>query len=176
MCSTHYQRWKKYGDTETVKSPPSPAKDWIRNNIKYEADECLKWPFYIDKNGYGCVHKMDGSGRLTTAANVICEAANGPRPSSRHECAHNCGKGNEGCVAPNHLRWALPEENQADRVEHGTSNRGEQQGASKLTQKEVLEIRRRAMRETQASLAREFLVGPDHISRIVNRKVWGWLP
>jgi len=50
---------------------------------------------------------------------------------------------------------------------------GERAPAAKLTADDVREIRRRAVGSSQRALSREFGVGPDQISRIINRKRWG---
>jgi AraC-like DNA-binding protein len=51
---------------------------------------------------------------------MLCEHANGPPPSPEHQAAHSCGRGRQGCVNPQHLRWATYIENQADIIKHGT--------------------------------------------------------
>lgn len=173
MCSTHYQRIKKYGDPNFVKYN-RPAKDFITKNANYSSNECLTWPFHIAKDGYGRV-SMPNNGHLTTASRLMCMTAHGNPPTDRHECAHSCGNGNKGCVNPRHLYWATPTQNQADRVIHGTSNRGTNQWKSKLTEKDVLEIRNLLGTETQTSIARRYNVDPSLISDIKRRKKWAWL-
>jgi hypothetical protein len=74
-----------------------------------------------------------------------------------------------------HLRWATPTENQNERVDHGTSNRGARQGQSKLTDSDILRIRTLASVHSQVELATMFDVGRDHISRILSGERWGWL-
>jgi hypothetical protein len=147
--------------------------DWLTAHASHECDDCLIWPFAIGADGYGRVHRPKGS--LTTASNLMCEMVHGPKPSQKHEAAHSCGMGNTGCVNPRHVYWATPKENHADKIKHGTTNRGEQQGASRLTEDDIRQIRSRSGTESQLSLAREFQVDPSHISKIVNRQAWGWL-
>jgi hypothetical protein len=106
---------------------------------------------------------------------MMCEAAHGPRPSPRHECAHSCGKGHEACVNQTHLRWATPEENQRERSLHGTSNRGERQWQSRLTEEDVRAIRDLALTSTNAAIAARFQIDPSHVSKIVSGSAWGWL-
>jgi hypothetical protein len=174
FCALHYQRWRRHGDPLVVNRPPSPAQDWIRDHVTHRDEGCLLWPFHIGSDGYARAHRP-GSGELTTAANLMCEAAHGPAPSPEHECAHSCGRGDQGCVHPQHLRWATPQENQQERVDHGTSNRGERQWQARLTADDVRAIRRLATTMTQAAIAKQFGVRPDHVSRIVRREKWAWL-
>lgn len=174
FCGMHYQRNKKYGNPHQTKTPESPAIDWIAANSSFSSDECLLWPFHIGKDGYGRVHQP-GSGRLTTASRLMCVVAHGPPPAKGYEAAHSCGKGHLACVNPIHLYWATTSRNHADKIEHGTTNRGERQGAAKLTEADVLEIRSLLGSLTQAEIARQFGVDPSHISDIKHGKKWGWL-
>jgi len=174
-CSLHYQRLRRHGDPEARPGVPRPALDWIEQHATHKGDDCLKWPFHIGKDGYGRIHDPSRGSVLTTASRFMLEQAKGPAPSEIHECAHSCGMGNQGCVNPNHLYWATPTENQADRVKHKTSNRGERQWQSRLTASNVLEIRRLVSTHTQTSLAKRFGVDPSTISNIKTGKHWSWL-
>jgi hypothetical protein len=98
-------------------------------HVSYQGEDCLTWPF--SRFGYGTIYGHKHAHR------VMCELAYGPAPSPRHQVAHSCGKGHEGCVNPRHLRWATPKENSADMVLHGTALRGERAINVKLTTPEV---------------------------------------
>lgn len=128
---------------------------------------CIEWPFAKTGAGYGAL-KVAG---ITVAAHrFVCELAHGEPPEGT-EVAHRCGR--PSCVNPQHLRWATPTENQSDRIEHGTTNRGERCGNSKLTITDVLAIRERYVGgEAQRTLASEFEVSQVTISNIVNRVSW----
>lgn len=173
FCSLHYQRVRKFGDPHEVRRTPSPAQDWLRAHVTHAGDDCLIWPFATGADGYGRAHRPK-RGSLTTASHLMCELAHGPRPSRIHEAAHSCGNGNKGCVNPRHVYWATPTENQRDRIEHGTSNRGTQQGASRLTDDDVRAIR--AATCSQADLAMRYGVDQSHINKIIHRRAWAWLP
>lgn len=54
---------------------------------------------------------------------AVLEAFVGPRPSSRHVGAHGPDNDRANCALKN-LRWALPEENEADKLAHGTQPKG----------------------------------------------------
>lgn len=174
MCSMHYQRYKKHGDPSRVDRTPSPAKDWINEHAAHNGSECLIWPFHIGVDGYGRVHR-ENDGPLTTASRMMCETVHGKAPSRKHEAAHSCGKGNRGCVNPRHLYWATPSENQMDRVWHGTSNRGERQHGSKLTENEVLEIRSLKGVMPRLEVAGRYGIDPTTVSHVWNVTRWVWL-
>lgn len=74
------------------------------------------------------------------------------------------------------LHWGTRAENVGpDRVRDGQSNRGERQGRHKLTEAQVLEIRRRrAEGEELLPLAEEFGVGFRTISAISLGQSWAW--
>lgn len=141
--------------------------------LGYEGDACLIWPGYRDKNGYARVndHKED---RL--AYRIVCRKTHGEPPTPKHETAHNCGRGNLGCVAKKHLRWATRSENQQDRVAHGTHLRGTRQPTAKLTEADVLAIRALKNVETVRVIAARFQVVHSSVVAIQNRKSWAWLP
>lgn len=107
-------RWDKHKKLDT------PHVLWIHNH---------------KKQGYqsACV---DSENRWVHA--LVCEAFHGLRPDGM-EVAHE-----DGIRAHNwsgNLSWKTPTQNQADRLRHGTDNRGEKQGASILNEEAVRNIR-----------------------------------
>lgn len=167
-CPTHYTRWRKHGDPLAVKYP-TPARDYYeREVLTYDGDECLTWPFsktaagYADINGQ-YVHRM------------LCEEANGPPPTPRHHAAHSCGHGHLACVTKRHLDWKTPKQNNADKLRHGTEQRGERHGQAKLTEPEVRAIRALKGTMLQKEIAGQFGIDPAYVGQIQRRECWGWL-
>lgn len=80
-----------------------------------QIDECIEWPYFRMKNGYGQVSDHQG---MHLAHRAVCVLAHGPAPFRKAQAAHSCG--NRGCVNPRHLRWASQEENDDDKRRHGT--------------------------------------------------------
>ena len=70
---------------------------------------CLIWPFARFPDGRA--HMRAGK-----PARIMCEMAHGPAPSDKHRRRPRCGKAHDGCVHPQHLRWATAKENAADKV------------------------------------------------------------
>lgn len=100
------------------------------------------------------------------------------------QCRHLNGDPQDNRL--DNLKWGTASTNQRDRIIHGTSNRGlsynrgENQGSHKLTEKQILEIRKfytiqsidGKRQYSQRKLALMFKVQQTTIKNIVNRKTW----
>jgi hypothetical protein len=98
---------------------------------------------------------------------LVLEAFIGKRPQGMEGC-HN-----DGNALNNHLtnlRWDTPKNNHADKVKHGTTNRGERCGTAKLTIDQVREIRKDD--RLQRIIAKEYGIAESMISRIKNGVRW----
>jgi hypothetical protein len=106
-----------------------------------------------------------GKGKLRPVHILVALAFRGPRPSPNHDAAHH-----DGNKLNNHwtnIFWKTRTENEADKVRHGTSNRGERNGQAKVTDSQAAEIATRARAgEKQADLAREFGLSGSAVSLI----------
>lgn len=151
------------------------------------ARRVVQWP---GRGGYRRV-MLSGSGRRA-AHNVhrlVLGAFVGPCPGGM-QCAHL-----DGDPANNNLEnlaWVTPAENCKQRDDHGTTARGARHGMtrqenkakvtgsrngnSRLTDRQVLEIRQLAVFGTaHASLAKRFGVREPAVWKIVNRRSWNHL-
>lgn len=139
-CQVHYYRRYYRGEFREIqrRSPGEPLK-FLLANVLYRDEQCLLWPFYLSPDGYGRV-TVDGKG--CGAHRAMCTFVHGPPPFAGAHAAHSCKNGRKGCVAPNHLRWATPSENEADKQLHGTSPSGERNWSAKLTNEQALSIYR----------------------------------
>lgn len=168
LCAAHYERKRRHGSPLVVIKPMAPRgvlAAWIKDHIQFQGEDCLAWPF--GRAGTGRPN-MGG----TSPTRRMCEAAHGPPPSSDHHAAHSCGKGHEGCISPRHLRWAMPAENEADKVLHGTAMRGEAHPARKLTESDVRIIRELAKTTSRKDLAAKFGVQAPAINKVVSGQNW----
>lgn len=160
----------RHGDPLTGSTSHGVPMKWLRNHLDHIGDECLIWPFARDGRGYGSISV---NRTISGAHRLMCEHRHGPPPTPKHEVAHSCGNGHLGCVNPSHLRWATSAENHADKLIHGTHNRGERNNQVKLSEADVRAIRTTSG-ITQSKIAERYGVGQQTISRIVGRKSWEW--
>lgn len=99
---------------------------------------------------------------------LVAEAFLGPRPSSRHVVAHADGTRDNNRLE--NLRWATYEENEADKLVHGTRARGEKIFGCRLTERDVVAIR--ASNETIDELAPIFGVDRSTIWKVRCNRIW----
>jgi len=168
MCNAHYLRWHRKGTTDGRALNGDPLR-YLRDHMW---DECPKWPFARNRDGRGLVRHCGGS-RLVHR--IVCEVVHGPQPSSKHEVAHDCGKGHLGCFGAACVQWKLPAENQMDRIRHGTSNRGRAQARSKLSEQKVRAIRRLKGHKPPEDIAVIYSVSKATVYDVWTRRSWGWL-
>lgn len=109
-------------------------------------------------------------GEKVKVAVLVLLAFVGPRPEGQRDSCHK--DGDKGNSAKSNLYWGSRADNVADSRAHGTIAAGKRNGSARLTEDDVLAIRRRAIRETGAALATEYQVSPATISNIVNRVNW----
>jgi hypothetical protein len=126
----------------------------------------------LNTKGRPCVGlTRDGKGRTLRVHCLVAAAFIGPRPEG-YEVCHNDGTRTNNHVS--NLRYDTPKANQADRVEHGTHNRGERHGMAKLSWSDVREIRAlyATGRYTQKELADRYDVTYNTVNRIVRFNTW----
>lgn len=122
----------------------------------------------VSESGYVYVNLLRHPYRLSR---IILEAFVGPCPKELQAC-HN--DGNKLNNALDNLRWDTIVNNMQDRELHGTSNKGERNSSAKLTEADVLEIRRLLDEGiTQIRIAQRYKVTQVLVSRIKLRKSWG---
>lgn len=167
LCTTHYDRWYKHGDDferGQLRAANGAGLQFLLANAAYTGDDCLIWPFARDEHGYARIGGAHGN-----ASPHMCRLAHGD-PFEGAEAAHSCGRGNEGCVNPRHLRWATHRENEADKLLHGTRLRGEDIRNSKLSPDQVMSIYRDP--RSQSAIAKDFGVEQTNVSHIKSGKTW----
>ncbi len=147
----------------------TPQDFWNNVNIK-EKDDCWEWMGYLDHNGYGSISINNYPNRTHRYA---WEIVHGCIPEGLCIC-HKCD--NPKCCNPEHLFMGTVYDNTHDMIKKGRKVvlRGESNWFSKLTEKDVLEIRKlySTGKYNQHKLGKMFNVTNSNIECIVNRKSW----
>lgn len=175
-CRKHYARWRSHGDPRIVLVQMATAGDpaaFLAEALKHETDDCLLWPYASNGVGYG---QINIKGKKYLVHRLVCENAHGAAPKDKPLSVHSCGNGHQGCISPRHLRWASAKENSMDMIQHGRSGKGRSMAQTPLSQRQVLEIHKRANAgESQKKIATEFGIGQTAVSHIKKGRNWGWL-
>lgn len=98
---------------------------------------------------------------------LVLLAFSGPPPDG-FEGAHLNGINTDNRLV--NLRWVTPKENQGHRKIHGTGNVGRNHPMAKLTEEQVLEIRK--AEGTHGVIGRAYGIAQSHVSLIKSKKTW----
>lgn len=137
-----------------------------------KTDGCWLWTGPVQgNNGYGSFHYL---GKLIGAHRFSWILHRGP-VVGRANVLHRCDT--PTCVNPDHLFLGTHAENMADRNAKGRTARGERIAVSRLTDSQVLEMRRlRGEGMSETALGRLFGVNRSTAHCVVRGKLWRHLP
>lgn len=137
--------------------------------------QCIEATGSLNAHGYGHVRY---EGKVVRAHRLAYAQAHGLTLEDiagrivRHACD------NPACINPAHLVLGTHTDNMRDMAERGRNRqpKGIRNAKSKLSDADVIEIRRRAAAgETNKAIAKDYGIAPSQISRIHTRKTWGHL-
>lgn len=147
-----------------VSTPDNPGNSklmrWISEHIGYQGDGCLIWPFSRTRDGYGFLGR---AGKAHKVHRYICQWVHGAPPTPKHQAAHSCNNGHNGCVNPRHVRWKTPSENHKEATPHPRY---------KLNETQVAEIRKLKGAELVQVTAGRYGVTEATIRKIQNGTNW----
>lgn len=139
-------------------------------SLKYGARRALVGP--IGSHGYRAISLSDGKRKsIKTVHRIVLEAFVG-RPPNGMVTRHLNGLCLDNRLS--NLCYGSYEENMADKLAHGTHNRGERNPRSRLTETDVRDMRR-AREECELSysqLAKAFGVTKNVAAQVVRRETW----
>jgi len=146
---------------------------WKKVSIKGN-NECWEWTGGKQGDGYGIFGVIEnGKWKMKLAHRISWTFHFGEIPKYMKIC-HKCD--NPKCVNPNHLFIGTQLDNVKDMVKKGriNSREGIKNPKAKLTENEVLEIRRlyASTNITFADLGKMFGISDTHSGYIVKRRVW----
>ena len=155
---------------EIIASPAFAARFWAKVN---RTGDCWLWFGAKSKpvDGYGLIVVV----RRPRQVNVLAHRAswqmvNGPLTAGMLVC-HSCDT--PLCVRPSHLFVGTTADNLADMRAKARGNIGERHGRARLTESDIRTILRRAGQgESNADIARDYLVRSNYINDVVERRAW----
>lgn len=99
----------------------SVARTVVRSNGRAQRVPARARNLIVDRQGYAAFQSsVDGKLDMPRVHRLACEAFHGPKPSLKHQVAHN--DGNQLNNRADNLRWATPKENIGDIPLHGRTN------------------------------------------------------
>jgi hypothetical protein len=139
--------------------------------VTYLSDAWRKRKVSPDSRGYTRI-KLTKDGRIVTRFlhRIVLESFVGPCPAGM-ECCHDNGIASD--CRPSNLRWDTPKSNQADRIRHGTDQRGILCPQAKLTEEIVVEALTRLSRgEPARDVGPSLGIKRRHLNCIRAGKTW----
>lgn len=126
------------------------------------------------RNGYQhVILRHEGRGVTQRVHRLVAQAWL-PNPENKREVNHKNGIKTDNRVV--NLEWTTTTENKLHGFATGLLPRGSACSTSKLTEEQVLDIRRRHYKTPQAVLAKEYGVSGGLIANIHLRRNWAWVP
>jgi hypothetical protein len=133
---------------------------------------CIEWTAGRNKAGYGRINRGRRGEGTVLAHRLVWELKHGPIPPGMEVC-HSCD--NPPCCNEAHLFLGTHQDNVADMVakDRGKHPKGEVHGRAKLTEADVVEIRRRlAAGESQRKIAASFGITQGPVCCIKTGRTW----
>ena len=134
--------------------------------IRLAPSGCIEWTAARNAGGYGVMGAGDGRTRLAHHISWFLKHGRWPADCLLHRCD------NPGCVRIGHLFEGSRADNAADKVAKGRQPTGESVSSAKLSNAQVVELRRRAFEtnERLEDIARDFGINIGTASQIIQGK------
>ena len=152
------------------KQGPLPSPEAVTAHPEIKGQRCWAWTASTQAKGYG-QFKLNEGMKLAHRVAWLLVYGTWPKPCALHKCD------NRSCVNTLHLFEGSIKDNAKDMVAKGRftppAKTGEHNGFSRLTEKQVIKIRKlSAQGWTQHALAERFNSAQTNISSILLRKTW----
>ena len=156
-----------------MKLTASDKLKWFKRDNK---SGCWNWTGSKNTAGYGTFQTRETGERQTLAHRISFVFAG--KKLRKGQCVlHKCD--NRSCINPKHLYAGSRIDNARDLRERGGRKgicavRGEEAGNAKLTESDVMKIRR--SKKSHVVIAAQFGISRPHVSYIQTGKTWKHLP
>lgn len=183
LCRKHYTRWRQHGDPNIVLQTRSADGEfeqrfWQKAALTANTDHCWDWQRTITRTGYAMTtltHKPDvfqSTNAKTVSAHRLAYALFYKSDPGGRMVLHSCD--NRRCINPHHLRLGTHRDNMDDAVSRKRHARGERSTRSKLSEKDVVQMRQLSAEGMDyRDIARQFpIVEARHVKNVINRKAW----
>ena len=140
---------------------------WDNTRAEDTPNACWLWAGYITDKGYGQLSYRGRYWRTQRLAYAFTYGAFDSRLMVLHLC------GNRSCINPSHLYLGTAKDNAQDSLNDGTFHQGERHTNAKLSNLEVVKIRRLlGAGLSRRGIARQYGVASSTIDRIILGKTW----
>ena len=178
LCGKHYQRWYAYGDPAAITKTRVPNLSnkefikWMKTRVVARPNlelgtPCWEWQGSRDGKGYGII-QYEGKPVRAHRLMWYLDRDVWPEDMLLHSCDH------PWCINLNHLREGSNQDNMDDMKNKNRQQKGEAKPAAKLTEADVLKIRRlrKKVNYPVRCLAKRFGISVVGIYEICNRHSW----
>ena len=132
-------------------------------------DDCIEYQGCKDKYGYGIKGRYSKSYKAHRLAYCDDKKIHISEIDGM-VILHICD--NTSCINPKHLKLGYQQDNLKDMVDKNRHAKGIGHGMSKITELEVVEIRRLKYFHTQIELAKMFNLSQAQVSGILTKRFW----
>ncbi len=147
-------------------TPKQIERFWSKVDRSGGTDACWPWTGARHHFGHGGV-SLNGKSLRPHRVVFFLVHARWPEPCGLHYCD------NPPCCNPAHIFEGTKAENSADRDRKGRTARGESHWLARLTERDVVEIRRRyEAGQMPAIIANDYRVHPATVYDVVQRRTW----
>ena len=151
---------------QTKAARAAAKRFWPKVSVTKNPYKCWEWKASKNRGGYGQIRVGGRKGRPLLAHRASWMIHNGSVPSG-FIVIHDCD--NPGCVRPGHLRLGTHSENKLDACLKGRIARGKRLPHTRLTVRQVIEIRRMYTRMIRVA-ARKYKISQSMVTSIVHKK------
>lgn len=170
LCNKHYLRFKRGSDINKKSSYEMSLKERLLSFcVIDEKTKCWNWSGSKNRKGYGALSIKN---KHSIAHRESYKVFKGKIPNGMHVC-HSCD--NPSCINPDHLWLGTNKDNNNDKMEKGRfkPNYGNNNGNSKLTKNDVIEIKQKINQGYDlVEISKQYNVTPENIYSIKNNKTW----